>query len=307
MPRPLLNRRSGTRRGSIPARRRLLALTCWAWLACAACGSTTHRPVAVAVPPPAATEVASDPTAAQVTTTPSLPPPPAAGRVRYTVLAALHSATASVDVAVSDLTTGQEVHLGHATQVRAASLTKLLIYLAAARSSAVVGSPARTAQAMIGHSDNDAATTLWRQAGKDPAVAGVVTEIGMTRTTQVPALFEPWDGWVTTADDQLRLLRHIHAGDVPGAAQLRALMSQVDSDQDWGAGRVPATTGRFVKNGWLPVGPGSWVVNTDGCMTADNGDAVCVAVTSTGSPTMAAGVAAVRAVAVAAVQSIVVP
>ena len=40
--------------------------------------------------------------------------------------------------------------------------------------------------------------------------------------------------------------------------------------------------------------------------TAGDGDAVCVAVTSTGSPTMAAGVATVQAVASAAVQSIVV-
>ena len=285
-------------------------MTCWTLLAFAACARTPHRPVAVAVPPPAATDLASDPTATQVTTTPSPPPPSATGRVRAAVLTVLHSVTTaatSVDVAVADLTTGQEVHVGHATQVRAASLTKLLIYLAAARSSPVVGPPARTAQAMIGHSDNDAATTLFRLAGEDPAVAGVVTEVGMTRTAQVPVLLEPWDGWVTTADDQLRLLRHIHAGDVPGAAQLRALMGQVNTDQDWGAGRVPATTGRFVKNGRLPLEPRSWIVNTDGCMTAGNGDAVCVAVTSAGSPTMAAGIAVVQTVAVAAVQSIVMP
>ena len=223
------------------------------------------------------------------------------------MLAALGSAPASVDVAVVDLTTGQHAHLGRATPVRAASLTKLLIYLAAAKASPVVGPAARTARAMISRSDNDAATTLWRQAGQDRAVAGVVTAIGMTRTSQVPVLLEPWDGWMTTAEDQLRLLRHIHAGDVRGAAQLRALMGQVGSDQDWGAGRVPATTGRIVKNGWLPVARASWVVNTDGCMTAGNGDAVCVAVTSTGSPTMVAGVATVQAVASAAVQAIVVP
>jgi hypothetical protein len=288
-------------------------------LSCVSCGSGPHRlptaadthPVptptrtlAVTVAPTAPPVVGVPATAtATATTQRPLAPLTTGQRVAAAVRAAVGTRETAVDVAVADLTSGESAHVGRGTPVRGASLIKLLIYLSRARRPPMGDHDAALAQAMIERSDNDAATALWRAGGEDAGVSAVVRATGMSRTTRVPALLEPWDGWVTTASDQLRLLRQIRAGRGAGTVRLRELMSQVEADQSWGAGRVPGVTGPFVKNGWLPVS-GAWVVSTDGCMTTANGHAVCVAVTSAGSPTMRAGVATVQAAATAAVRSI---
>ena len=285
----------------------LVALTAGTLLT--ACGSAAHHTRMAGAPRPLPSPAAQVPPAGPgAPPAPALPParPPAAikttaQRVTGAVRGATTDPQVQLDVAVVDTGTGMSVHVGAGTPVRAASLTKLVIYLAGTGRGRDPG-----AAAMIERSDNDAATRLWHAAGGDPALQQVLNQAGMDHTSKVPPLLLPWDGWATTAGDQLRLLERIDVGSGAAVTSLRTLMAQVEPDQNWGAGRVPGTSAAVVKNGWLPVG-GSWVVNTDGCLTAMNRHRVCVAVTSHGAATLAAGVAQVQAVTDAAVGSLLSP
>jgi len=285
----------------------LVALTAGTLLT--ACGSAAHHTRIAGAPRPLPSPAAQVPPAGPgAPSAAALPParsPVGAKTTAQRVTAAVRGATTDpqvqLDVAVVDTGTGMSVHVGAGTPVRAASLTKLVIYLAGPGRGRDPG-----AAAMIERSDNDAATRLWHAAGGDPALQQVLNQAGIEHTTQAPPLLLPWDGWVTTARDQLRLLKRIDTGSGATVTSLRTLMAQVEPEQNWGAGRVPGASAAMVKNGWLPVG-GSWVVNTDGCLTAVNRHRVCVAVTSHGAATMAAGVAQVQAVTDAAVSSLLSP
>lgn len=286
---------------------RQVALVALALLATTACATSTHtvkarpRPTVTVVSTGAATPMPKPTLTPTVTSTPTptaMAPsawPPVAAAVR----AAIAGRGAVVDVAVEDLTTGVTAHVGDGTPVRTASLIKLLILRALAAHGPLSDKQRRMAAVMIERSDNVVATTLWRAAGGDAALAAAVAAAGMTHTTRVPVRLLPWDGWVTTATDQLRLLRLVVTGSDAGSHLLRSLMGQVSAEQAWGAGSVPGSSHAILKNGWLPVDSG-WVVNTDGCMRLA-GNAVCISVTSSGSPTMDAGVRTVNAAARAAV------
>jgi hypothetical protein len=268
-------------------------------------------------PVPSGTSSASPSPSAHRSATPSThPAPPGAARavnaraaaVRRAVAAAAASAVAhgvSVDVAVR-----QVAPLRSATVVavpsgadehptRTASIVKLLVL----RAVAARGTPSSTtralARAMITRSDNDATKRLWRAAGGNTAIAAQVAELGMTRTRRIPALARRWDGWRTTADDQVRLLTRLQTGTDAGSRWARALMGDVVCAQAWGVGAVPGALG--VKNGWLPVN-GRWIINSDGCVRS-HGMLLCLSVLTRGNHTMGAGTAVVKAVAEAAVKA----
>jgi D-alanyl-D-alanine carboxypeptidase len=152
---------------------------------------------------------------------------------------------------------------------------------------------------MITRSDNAATTALWRASGRDRGVAGAAAALGLRDTTRVPVLLLPWDGWQTSAEDQVRLLRAIAVGRDAGSAFTRSLMAQVVAEQAWGVGAVPGATG--VKNGWVPV-RGRWVVNSDGCVAA-RGRRLCLSVLSSGSRSFGEGVRTVELAAAAAVRA----
>ena len=152
---------------------------------------------------------------------------------------------------------------------------------------------------MITRSDNAATTKLWRAAGRNPAVARAARAAGMKHTTRIPTRLTSWDGWRTTAQDQVRLLTSISPGRGAGDRWTRSLMAKVIPSQRWGVGSVPGATG--VKNGWLPV-EGGWIVNTDGCVKK-NGRTLCVSVLSTGSRSFAQGIRTVELAAKAAVRA----
>ena len=74
-------------------------------------------------------------------------------------------------------------------------------------------------------------------------------------------------------------------------------MEKVESDQDWGVSAgVPAGTTIALKNGWLPLGPADWQVNSIGWV-AGNGRNYVLAVLTRGSPTEAYGIQTIQAVA----------
>jgi len=152
---------------------------------------------------------------------------------------------------------------------------------------------------MTTHSDNNAATTLWRQAGKTPALAAAAQQLGMTHTTTMTTMMQPWDGWQTTASDQVRLLDALVAANQAKPNPTRQLMAGVEPGQ-----AAEPWQPRAVKNGWLPLTSGNWILNSDGCIAPASASIVCVAVTSSGSPSMAYGIQTVTAAARAAFKAL---
>ena len=263
----------------------------------------------VPAPPPARPMAAADvPGAAPAPAEGAIPAPEAAvvtaaqdrdRRVRRAVAAAVKGRRGTVDLAVTDVAAAPVVHAGAGRPVRTASIVKLLVLRAVQARGPLTAPQRRLATRMITRSDNAATTALWRASGRDRGIERAAAALGLRHTTRIPVLLLPWDGWQTTAEDQVRLLRAVATGRDADSAFTRSLMGQVVPDQAWGVGHVPGATG--VKNGWLPVG-GRWIVNTDGCVTARR-RTLCLSVLSTGSRTFAEGVRTVELAASAAVRA----
>lgn len=277
----------------------------------AACSPPPLAGGAVASPAPPATAIA--PVAA--TMAPSQPPTgnptpdstqdALAQRITTAVNAATAGRAGQLNLALHAPAQHLTVEVGPSTPVRGASILKLLILQTRLTRGPLTGADMSTARAMITRSDNDAATTLWRQAGKTPALTAAAKRLGMTSTTTIATMYQPWDGWQTTAADQLRLLDALVAAGRLSPSTTLELMTKVNPDQAWGVGQA-AEPGQpvAVKNGWLPLTSGNWVLNSDGCIAPRSTSPVCVAITSSGSPTMAYGISTVTAAARAAVKAL---
>lgn len=168
------------------------------------------------------------------------------------------------------------------------------------------------AEAMIEHSDNAAANSLWRRIGLAPGLKAANKRLGLTATQGGPDV--RWGLTRTTASDQIRLLRAVFdtgpapkAGSAPALGDtsrgyIRTLMSRIADEQSWG---VSAAAGSewALKNGWLQRNTtGLWDVNSVGRITT-GGHHYLVAVLSDGNTSMKNGVALVERAARAAVTS----
>ena len=160
---------------------------------------------------------------------------------------------------------------------------------------------------MIEQSDNQAATTLLQDVGGPGAVALFDKSAGLDHT--VPSTLAlipgtPWPGWgltTTTALDQVTLVsKFAYPNPVLSRASRRfglSLMEKVERDQDWGVSAgVPAGTTVALKNGWLPLGPSDWQVNSIGWI-AGHGRNYVLAVLTRGSPTETYGIKTIQVVA----------
>ena len=76
-------------------------------------------------------------------------------------------------------------------------------------------------------------------------------------------------------------------------------MEQIESDQRWGVSAgLPIGTSVALKNGWLPIGPNNWQVNSIGWISGGGRD-YTLAVLISGSPTEQYGIETVETVAAA--------
>ncbi|MEU6553453.1 serine hydrolase [Streptomyces sp. NPDC046915] len=167
------------------------------------------------------------------------------------------------------------------------------------------------AEVMIEHSDNDAASALWRRIGLAPGLDAANKRLGLTSTKGGSGT--DWGLTRTTASDQIRLLGDIfdagpRAGgaspalDAASRACIRTLMTRIAGEQAWGVSAA-ADSGWALKNGWLKrTATKRWDVNSVGEITA-GGHHYLVAVLSDGSTTMGGGVSLVERAARAAVSS----
>ncbi|WP_427917355.1 serine hydrolase [Streptomyces sp. cg40] len=167
------------------------------------------------------------------------------------------------------------------------------------------------ATAMIEHSDNDAASALWRRIGQAPGLEAANKRLGLSST--VGGAAGRWGLTQTTATDQIRLLHAVFADGGTSSASgsalteasrtyIRTLMTRVATGQSWGVSAA-SDAGWALKNGWLQrTTTGLWDINSVGEVTSGTHHYL-VAVLSDGNTSMAGGIAAVERAARTAVSS----
>ncbi|MFF6782352.1 serine hydrolase [Streptomyces sp. NPDC012510] len=219
---------------------------------------------------------------------------------------------AAVSVAVLEVASGESAVYGD-DRYDTASIVKLNI-LAALLLQAQDGGRQLTVQersyasAMIRDSDNASATALWKAIGRADGLGAANERFGLRNTEGGDGLY--WGLTLTTASDQLALLRQVFGDD--GTSELseasrtyvQGLMGRIAEGQDWGvsaAASDSSAAASALKNGWLPrTATGLWDINSVGRVVVD-GREYLVAVVSNGNTTKASGISLVEAAAKAAV------
>jgi hypothetical protein len=151
---------------------------------------------------------------------------------------------------------------------------------------------------MITRSDNGAASALWDEDGRS-RLQRFLDAAGMIHTVLGPD--GAWGLTRVTAADETRLLwlllRSNLVLDNASRDYALALMADVVPAQRWG---IPAGAPRslvvHVKNGWLPLSPFGWRINSIGGFTG-HGERYSIVVLTQDNPTMAYGVDTVQRIA----------
>ncbi|MER7057364.1 serine hydrolase [Streptomyces sp. NPDC000351] len=218
---------------------------------------------------------------------------------------------AEVSVAVLDAETGESASYG-AGVFDTASIVKVdilaaLLLRAQDTGRALTAEERAYALAMIGNSDNEPASALWRAIGTADGLDAANERFGLTGTEGGDGPL--WGLTQTTAADQVTLLRQVFLADgsqlsAASRAYVRGLMGRIADGQRWGVSAAAdgGDDGAWaLKNGWLRRGTtGLWVVNSIGRVTSEGRDHL-VAVLSRGSATLAEGVFLTETAAKAAV------
>ncbi|MFI6579500.1 serine hydrolase [Embleya sp. NPDC050493] len=266
-----------------------------------------------ALPPsdtPASTDARTD-VARGAGPQPAVGPTTANGSVASALAAALPEITGNLSVAIIDPADGELVGYNADHPYVTASIVKVdilatLLLQAQQEHRTLTTIERSTAAAMIEHSDNDAADTLWSAIGGAAGLRAANTILGLTDTEPTGL---SWGLTRTTAGDQVRLLDAITTGDSPLDAASRAyladLMTSVDAGQTWGVsaaadpGTIPA-----LKNGWLPRdATGLWVINSIAHIT-HAGRPLLIAVLSDNQISMADGMTQLETAARAIVPAV---
>ena len=190
-----------------------------------------------------------------------------------------------------------------------ASIVKIEIMGASLEDAQTSGNPLSSAQSslmqtMIENSDNDSATALLADVGGPSALAEFGRSAGMVQTTPSTLEFIPgtslpgWGLTTTSALDQVTLMAKFAYPNalLSGASRQYglSLMENVESDQSWGVSYgVSQGATVALKNGWLPLDPSDWQVNSVGWISGGGANYV-LAVMSTGSPTEAYGISTIE-------------
>jgi beta-lactamase class A len=160
---------------------------------------------------------------------------------------------------------------------------------------------------MIENSDNDSATALLHDVGGPSAVARFDRSAGMTDTQPstlalIPGT--PWPGWglttTTALDEAVLVSRFAYPNGVLSSVSRQyglSLMENIESDQSWGvSGGVPPGTRIALKNGWLPLGPSNWQIDSIGWIDG-HGRNYVLAVLTADNPSEAYGIDTIEGIA----------
>jgi beta-lactamase class A len=229
--------------------------------------------------------------------------PALAARISRAIETARRHRVSFVAVEVDDPGAGLVCRLDSRSHFDSASVVKVTILGAVLRKAqaehrSLTRSERALAWAMITRSDNDAASALWAETGRS-WLRRFLARAGMTHT-----LLGPGGAWgltrITAADETRLLWLLLTANRVLNTSSRHyalTLMADVVPDQRWG---VPAGAPRrlvvHVKNGWLPLAPHRWRINSIGAFTG-HGEKYSIVVLTQDNPTMAYGVRTVEAIA----------
>jgi hypothetical protein len=237
----------------------------------------------------------------------------AAGTTQATAASQAHLTTAVLDLdhpARNPQVHGNDIPYDTASIVKVDILAGLLLQAQDAGRGLTQQERTR-AEAMIEHSDNDAANVLWRRIGLAPGLEAVNKRLGLSST--IGGAGGRWGLTRTTVSDQIRLLRAVFAdGGTTSESRsaltqssrdyIRTLMTRIAAGQSWGVSAA-ADSGWALKNGWLQRSTtGLWDINSVGEVTSGTHHYL-VAVLSDGNVSMTGGIAAVERAARVAVSS----
>ena len=229
--------------------------------------------------------------------------PALAARISRAIETARRHRVSFVAVEVDDPGAGLVCRLDSRSHFDSASVVKVtilgaLLRKAQAEHRSLTRSERALAWAMITRSDNDAASALWADTGR-AWLQRFLKRAGMTDTFLGPG--GAWGLTRITAADETRLLWLLlepnRVLDTSRRDYALGLMADVIPAQRWG---VPAGAPRrlvvHVKNGWLPLAPYGWRINSIGGFTG-HGSRYSIVVLTQDNPTMAYGVRTVEAIA----------
>ncbi len=153
----------------------------------------------------------------------------------------------------------------------------------------------RLATAMITRSDNAAASALWAHVGLG-RLQYFLGRVGMHETRLGPGGY--WGLTQITAHDELLLLNTLRYPNRVLSTAARdyalTLMAHVIPAQRWGVpAGAPASLTVHVKNGWLPLPPYGWRINSIGCFTGHQRGYAIVVLTQR-NPSMGYGIATIE-------------
>jgi beta-lactamase class A len=226
-----------------------------------------------------------------------------AARISRGIEAARRGRESVVAVEVDDPGAGVVCRLDSAAHFDSASVVKVTILGTLLRDAqAAHRSPTRAerslAWAMITRSDNGAASALWDEDGRS-RLQRFLDAAGMTHTVLGPGA--AWGVTRITAADETRLLWLLlqpnRVLDTSSRDYALALMADVTPSQRWGVpAGAPKSLVVHVKNGWLPLGPYEWRINSLGGFNG-HGEHYSIVVLTQDNPTMSYGVATVERIA----------
>jgi beta-lactamase class A len=268
------------------------------------------------VPPrPAVASSTPAPSGSPPAATPARSPRARPARSPFTrpgLRAFLASRSGNVTAAVYDPRTRRVWLLHPGVREYTASIVKVEIMGTALREAQQSGQSLPPTEAglmpsMIENSDNDSATALLHDVGGPSAVGRFDRSAGMTDTQPSTLALIPgtqWPGWgltTTTALDEVVLVaRFAYPNTVLSGASRQyglSLMENIESDQDWGvSGGVPPGTIIALKNGWLPLGPSNWQIDSIGWIDG-HGRNYVLAVLTAGNPSEAYGIDTIEGIA----------
>jgi beta-lactamase class A len=219
------------------------------------------------------------------------------------ILAALRDRTSSVGLAVDDPGAGLACGLSASRHFDSASSVKATILAALLRKRmeehrSLSGHERQLATEMITESDNDAATDLWYDVGR-AAMQHFLDLAKMTQT--ILGTGSAWGLTRITARDETLLLGLLNTKNSVLSVTARDyelwLMASVIPDQRWGVSAgAPAEVTVHLKNGWLPLPSGGWVINSVGCFDGP-GRYYSIVVLTDGNPSMDYGIATIEGIA----------
>jgi beta-lactamase class A len=226
-----------------------------------------------------------------------------AARISRGIEAARHGRVSFVAVEVDDPGAGVVCRLDSGSHFDSASVVKVTILGTLLRDAQAAHRPLTPreralAWAMITRSDNGAASALWDEDGRS-RLQRFMDAAGMTHTALGPGA--AWGLTRITAADETRLLWLLlqpnRVLDTSSRDYALALMADVTPSQRWGVpAGAPKSLVVHVKNGWLPLAPYEWRINSLGGFTG-HGERYSIVVLTQDNPTMSYGVATVERIA----------